>query len=135
MSHKYFLNWVVLFFVSAICVDAVAPNQIVTIHPKIYEGPLRNPLMGFIGPPNGRHEYATLAREYVRWNAIENSATDGVDKLRAYSDAHWSKVAQLNIKIIPRVFLEWPKGPSAGQDDAFANASPISFCTSGLIDG
>lgn len=119
MSHKYFLNWIVLFFVSVFSVEAVAANQIVTIHPKIYEGPLRNPLLGFIGPPNGRHEYATLAREYVRWNAIENSATDGVDKLRAYSDAHWSKVAPLNIKVIPRVFLEWPKGPSAGQDDAY----------------
>lgn len=81
----------------------------VVIHPKPYEKPLRNPLMGFIGPLNGGHEYATLAREYVKWNAIENSADDGVEKLRAYADKHWGGVAERNIKIIPRVFLEWPQ--------------------------
>ncbi|MEO5802863.1 MAG: acetylxylan esterase, partial [Verrucomicrobiota bacterium] len=85
------------------------PEQVV-VKPKPYSGAIRNPLMGFIGPINGKHEYATLAREYVKWNQIENSASDGVEKLRAYSDTHWSHVAEKNIKIIPRVFLEWPKG-------------------------
>jgi len=85
------------------------PDEVV-ISPKPYPGPLQNPLMGFIGPPNGRHPYATLAREYVKWNAVENFASDGVEKLRAHSEARWKGVEQRNIKIIPRVFMEWPKG-------------------------
>ncbi len=88
------------------------PPAEVVIKPKPYFGAFRNPLMGFIGPINGKHEYATLAREYVKWNTVENSATDGVEKLIAYSDAHWSHVAEKNLKIIPRVFLEWPKAGS-----------------------
>ncbi len=85
-----------------------APVGEVIIAPKAYTGPLRNPLMGFIGPLNGKHEYATLAREYVKWNAIESSAKDTVEELRVYADARWRGVETRNIKIIPRVFLEWP---------------------------
>ncbi len=119
MSHQHFFKWTAIFLASVYCFDAVAADETVVIHPAIYDGPIRNPLMGFIGPINGRHEFATLAREYVRWNAIENSASDGVDKLRAYSDAHWANVAEKNIKIIPRVFLEWPKSSGGGQDEAY----------------
>jgi hypothetical protein len=90
-------------------VNAATNMAEVTIIPKAYAGPVRNPLMGFIGPPNGRQEYATLAREYVKWNTIEGSADDTVEKLRAHADKHWQGVAERNIKIIPRVFLEWPK--------------------------
>src|SRR5690349_20400887 len=64
----------------------------VVIHPKPYSGALRNPLLGFIGPLNGRHEYATLSREYVKWNTVENDASDGADKLRAYSETRWRDV-------------------------------------------
>ncbi len=119
MSLKHFFNWIFILVASTSCLDAGTARETVVIHPAIYEGPIRNPLMGFIGPINGRHEYATLAREYVRWNAIENSARDGVDKLRAYSDTHWANVAEKNIKIVPRVFLEWPKGSGGGQDEAY----------------
>jgi len=93
--------------------QAVRESEVV-IKPKPYLGPLRNPLMGFIGPSNGRQECATLSKDYVKWNLIEQSASDGVDKLRAYANAHWKGVEDLNIKIIPRVFLEWPKG--SGQE-------------------
>jgi len=71
--------------------------------------------MGFIGPLNGRHEYATLAREYVKWNSIETAAGDNEEKLRAYAETHWRGAEDRNIKIIPRVVLEWPKGSGAEQ--------------------
>ena len=87
----------------------------VVIHPKPYAGPLRNPMMGFIGPLNGRHEYATLSREYVKWNSIENSASDTADKLRAYTESRWRGAENRNIKIIPRAFLEWPQGSGTNQ--------------------
>jgi hypothetical protein len=92
----------------SLCFQAKAAE--VVVRPKPYEGPLRNPLMGFIGAPDGRQPYATLSKQYVKWNDIESAATDGVDKLRAYAEAHWHGVEKRNIKIIPRVFLEWPKG-------------------------
>lgn len=81
----------------------------VVVHPQPYAGPLRNPLMGFLGTRNGQHEYAALTREYVAWNKIENAADEGADKLREYADKNWSGLPALNMKVIPRVFLEWPK--------------------------
>lgn len=102
-----------LVFGGSSCVRGANPaaeSREAVIHPQILRGPLRNPLMGFIGPADGRQPYATLDFEYVRWNAIENSAADGVDKLRDYADTHWKGVEQRNIKVIPRVFLELPKG-------------------------
>lgn len=82
----------------------------VIIHPEACSGPIRNPLMGFIGPLNGRQPFSTLSLQYVRWSDIESSADDGVDKLRKYADTHWRGVEERGIKIIPRVFLELPKG-------------------------
>jgi len=93
------------------CISAVEqPQKEIVIKPQEHSGPVRNPMMGFIGSPDGRHEYATVAREYVRWNDIETSAADTVQKLKEYVDRQWRGVEQRNIKIIPRVFLEWPKG-------------------------
>ena len=105
----------VTFALSLVCLfshgvlAAATESAQVVIEPKAYAGPLRNPLMGFIGGINGKQEYATLAREYVKWNTIESAADDTVEKLRAYADARWQGVARQNIKIIPRVFLEWPQ--------------------------
>src|ERR1700761_1010728 len=86
-----------------------AESEII-IRPKPYLGPIRNPLMGFVGPTNGSQPFATLSFQYVKWNAIESAATDSVDKIREYTEAHWAGVEKRNIKIIPRVFLELPKG-------------------------
>ncbi len=90
-----------------------ADSPDVVINPLPYEQAFKNPLKGFIAGLNGRHEYATLSREYVRWNEIEASVADGSDKIVAYSNRRWKDVEKRNIKIIPRVFLEWP-GKSAG---------------------
>src|SRR4051812_5907377 len=106
IRHSSFVICVILASASILATigaPTAAPNEVV-VHPKPYSGPLRNPLMGFIGAPNGKQQYATLAREYVRWNAIENSVDDKADKLRAYMESHWKGVEQRNIKIIPRVF-------------------------------
>src|SRR5436190_21259190 len=107
IRQSSFVIWLLL----TIPISALgAASTDIVVHPTPYSGPLRNPMMGFIGPPNGKQEYATLAREYVKWNTIENSSADGVEKLRAYANAHWKGIEQRNIKVIPRVFLEWPKG-------------------------
>src|SRR4051812_27570070 len=85
-------SFVICFAVAARAVLA-GPDEVV-VHPKAYGGPLRNPLMGFIGPVNGKQQYATLSKQYVRWNQIENSSADGVDKLREYGEAHWKGIEQ-----------------------------------------
>lgn len=96
-----------LLFAGCVGFHPFASEEVV-IKPLPYEQAFKNPLKGFISGLNGRHEYATLSREYVRWKDIESSAADGTDKLVAYSNQRWKDVEKKNIKIIPRVFLEWP---------------------------
>jgi hypothetical protein len=50
-------------------------------------GGLRNPLMGFIVDVNDgmeAHPWVTLGRHYIKWNEIENSESDSVEKIRAF---------------------------------------------------
>lgn len=109
-----------------------ADSPDVVINPLPYEQAFKNPLKGFIAGLNGRHEYATLSREYVRWNEIEASVADGSDKIVAYSNRRWKDVEKRNIKIIPRVFLEWP-GKSAGASTGDP-VHPLRFLFSGRHD-
>jgi hypothetical protein len=91
---------------------AASDQAIVTVKPQEYPRALRNPLMGF-RPDLGRrafeHEYATLARHYIKWNEIENAEDDGIDRIRAFCNEKWKGVEAANIKIIPRVYLHWSK--------------------------
>jgi hypothetical protein len=84
-------------------------NQIV-IKPKEYQGALRNPLKGFrpdAGPRAFTHEYATLARCYLKWNELENSESDGIERIMRVCNERWKDVEKNNIKVIPRVYLDW----------------------------
>jgi len=91
---------------------AASAQTTFTVRPKEYPRALRNPLMGF-RPDLGRrafdHEYATLARHYVKWNEIENAEADGIDRIRAFCNEKWKGIEALNIKIIPRVYLHWSR--------------------------
>jgi hypothetical protein len=100
----------VLFALAAAPLAAAAPPDL-EVRPAEYPEALRNPLMGFRPNPDRarNHRWATLARDYVKWNEIETSAADGVDQVRAVSAARWARLADLNIKVIPRVFLDYPK--------------------------
>jgi hypothetical protein len=91
---------------------AASAQSTVTVKPKEYPRALRNPLMGF-RPDLGRrafeHEYATLARHYIKWNEIENAESDGIDRIRAFCNEKWTGVEAHNVKVIPRVYLHWSK--------------------------
>lgn len=88
---------------------------LVSVAPPVYEGGLRNPMKGFIPQlvevqqPRRSQElkYVTLARHCIGWSDIENSASDGVEKIREYCDREWADLAERNIKVIPRVYLQW----------------------------
>jgi hypothetical protein len=56
-----------------------------------------------------QHPWVTLARHYIKWNEIENSESDSVEKIRAFCDEKWRNVAQHNIKVVPRVYLRWAR--------------------------
>jgi hypothetical protein len=88
------------------------PAQTVTVQPRPFAGGLRNPMMGFIVDLNDgieAHPWVTLARHYIKWNEIENSESDSVEKIRAFCDEKWRNVAQHNIKVVPRVYLRWAR--------------------------
>jgi len=86
----------------------VSPMGEVTVYPSEYPRALRNPLMGF-RPGLGRpQEWAAVARDYIEWDLLEDDARDSVEKIRAVCNERWHDVAARNLKIIPRVYLEWP---------------------------
>lgn len=82
------------------------------LRPLAYDEALRNPLMGFttgggIKTGSSAHEWATLAHVYLRWNDLENSEQDGIDKIIQVSNDKFGQGPANNIKVIPRVYLHW----------------------------
>lgn len=78
------------------------------LRPREYTHALRNPLMGFRTGLGHEHEWATLAKHDIRWNEIESRAEDGIDRITAFCDRKWARVEERNVKVVPRVYLEWP---------------------------
>lgn len=96
------------------------------IRPQVLECGLRNPMKGFI--PHLKElaadakvrptlDYVTLVRHYIKWCDIEETESDGVEKIRAYCDKAWKGLPERNIKVIPRVYLQWsgPKWSKPGK--------------------
>lgn len=85
-------------------------NNLVTVRPQPYLPAFRNPLGGMRPGLNSAksHPFASLGRQYIEWNLIENSAADTVEKIRAVTDGLVGDLPSYNIKIIPRVYLHWP---------------------------
>lgn len=91
-------------------------NNRVVVTPIEYYGAIRNPMKGFrefFGPgyDTKRAEYplpyGSLIKEYMQWNMIEENASDGIDKIIAYSNHRWEGVEDINMKVIPRVYIVW----------------------------
>lgn len=106
--------------VLALALPVPAPAQVLHRHgfedtafvrPSAYEPALRNPMKGLttngLLTGSNRHEWATLAHVYLRWNELENSEADGLDRILAVSDQKFAQAQTHNIKIIPRVYLHW----------------------------
>lgn len=105
----------------------------VTVFPKEYSQAFRNPMKGlreFFSPGVDKkrveypYPYGSMVKEYMQWNMLEDTITDGVDKIIAYSNHRWAGVEDMNVKVIPRVFLVWvepwhggkPKDPNNPDD-------------------
>lgn len=88
----------------------------VTIRMDEYTHAFRNPMKGFReffapGLDNVREEYpypyGSIVKEYMQWDMIEDDESDGVEKIIAYSNHRWKGVEDMNVKVIPRVYLVW----------------------------
>lgn len=58
-----------------------------------------------------QNPYATVVRDYIRWNQIENDAGDTVEKIRDFFNTRWAHLPAANVRVIPRVYLDWNKNP------------------------
>jgi hypothetical protein len=107
-------------------VEAVRVPTVV-VRPQEYTGALRNPLKGFRA--NYPHAFGTLEHSYIRWNDLEDQASDGPDEIRAFCDTLWRDFPAHNVKAIPRVWLYMPpqhakithSWPSDLQDDDYSS--------------
>ena len=104
------------FSVSDKAASATRQN-LVTVFPEEYEHAIRNPLMGFRGKLDKEHEYSTLIKSYIKWKELESSASDGVDKIKQVCNTKWKDCELKNIKIIPRVYLDYPNQESGWPAD------------------
>ena len=82
-------------------------EKYITVKPAEYVHALRNPLMGFTTRGIADHPWATTAQTYIQWNEIENSESDGIDKIKNFCNQKWQGIEDKNIKVIPRVYLHW----------------------------
>ncbi|HKJ78379.1 MAG TPA: DUF4832 domain-containing protein [Prolixibacteraceae bacterium] len=102
-----------LTVVLAVCVFVgFAQNEeSVTIKPKVFEHALNNPLKGFRPGLNtaksGDHPFSSVVRTYIKWNELERNENDSIEQIIKICDQKWGGVASNNIKIIPRVYLDW----------------------------
>jgi hypothetical protein len=81
------------------------------IRPREYTGGLRNPLKGLRSsdPASAKNlPYASLAKSYIKWSDIEDNAKAGVQRIRKFCDVEWAGLSEINTKVIPRVYLDWP---------------------------
>ena len=85
------------------------PPVFETVYPAPYERALRNPLKGFTTNGVNVHEWATLSHVYIRWNELENDASDGLERIRQVTEQKFGSVAARNVKVIPRVYLHWSR--------------------------
>jgi hypothetical protein len=86
-------------------------QSIITVNPQEYTKALSNPLMGFRPDlnkaGNPAYPFPTIVRDYIKWSEIESNATDGVQKIINFCNARWANLPAQNVKVIPRVYVDW----------------------------
>ncbi|MDE5636141.1 MAG: DUF4832 domain-containing protein [Muribaculaceae bacterium] len=95
---------------------SVNDDGTVTVNPTPCSYAFRNPMKGlreFFGPGYDRvrdeypYPYGSMIKEYMQWNELEDKESDGVDKIIAYSNHRWKGVEDINVKVIPRIYIVW----------------------------
>lgn len=97
--------------------NLILPQEnMVTIYPNEYDMAFKNPLKGFRSSKLN-HEYGTLIKTYLRWNELEDLQNDDVNKIIEVCNKKWEGFRELNIKAIPRVYIDWPKQKNGWPSD------------------
>jgi hypothetical protein len=97
-----------------------------------------NPMMGFrpsvyIGGSFASHEYTSTYKQYIPYTDLESSATDTVQKIIDWSNANWADLPAQNLKVIPRVVIDYP-GTGLYWGDIPNDGTPNEWDTSALKD-
>jgi hypothetical protein len=129
MKNQFILWILLLAFVSESVVtgqySVSVSKESVSVSFDEYRNAFRNPMKGFReyfnpGVDKKREEYpfpyGTMVKEYMQWNMIEDSVSDGVDRIVEYSNHRWMGFEDINMKVIPRVFLVWVEPWHGGVD-------------------
>ncbi len=97
--------------------DSSTGTEWATIAPREFTGAINNPLKGFRDYKKGG--YGLLERTYIPWNVIERGADDGVGRIIAHVNAiaqsGGQRFEELNVKLVPRVYLDWDGSPGTPQ--------------------
>ena len=84
-------------------------NGWVTVTPPEFPGAINNPLKGF--REYKKDGYGLLQRQYIKWNDIEISSDDSVERIIAHTnkitEIKGKRFEDLNVKLVPRVYLDW----------------------------
>lgn len=83
------------------------------VAPLEFQGAINNPLKGF--RDYKKDGYGLLKRQYIKWNDIEVCADDSVERIIAHTnkitETKGKRFEDLNVKLVPRVFLDWNGSP------------------------
>ena len=99
-------------------IGASVQNGWVTVTPLEFTGAINNPLKGF--RDYKKDGYGLIERQYIKWSDIEVSADDSVERIIAHTNKITSTGGRhfedLNIKLVPRVYLDW-NGEAGTEND------------------
>ena len=95
-------------------VGTTVQNGWVSVKPPEFQGAINNPLKGFRAYK--QDGYGLLERIYIKWQDIEAGADDTVERIIAHTnqiaaDQRTRRFEDLNVKLVPRVFLDWDGSP------------------------
>ncbi len=113
LSKRIILNFLLFVCSSLIVLQA---QSTITVNPKEYPNALANPLMGF--RPNlsdvgkAGFPFPRIVRDYIKWSEVESDANDGAQKIIDFCNKRWAHLPALNVKVIPRIYVDWDRKPN-----------------------
>jgi len=113
MRFSLLLSGVIFLAGLLLPASAAEDDAMVCVQPVATDMALRNPLMGLTARERGSFEWSTLTHHYIGWNELEQSEADGLDRIVSFCNAAWREFPGKGIKVIPRVYLEYPGQPNA----------------------
>ena len=89
--------------------NSLSAQNLNTVYPREYINAISNPFKGFRPDPGKtmQDSYPTIVREYIKWNEVENSESDGADKIIEHCNKLWKGFEEKNIKVAAQIYIDW----------------------------